>query len=68
MLAWPGLPAAAKLKGLGVRRLSAGSGIAKVVLSRVHAMNWAFLAGGDSEPLSEGALNNPGINRLMKRG
>jgi hypothetical protein len=48
--------------------LSAGSGIAKVVPSRVHAMNRAFLAGGDSEPLSEGALNNPEINRLMKRG
>jgi hypothetical protein len=48
--------------------LSAGSGIAKVVPSRVQAMNRAFLAGGDSEPLSEGALNNPEINRLMKRG
>jgi len=68
ILAWPGVPAAEKLKELGVRRLSAGSGIAKVVLNQVHAMSRAFLADGRSERFQEGALGNPEINRLMRRG
>ncbi len=67
VLAWPGLPPASQLKELGVRRLSAGSGIAKVVLNNVYTMTQAFLADGRSEPLSPGRLNNPEINRLMRR-
>jgi len=67
VLAWPGVPAAGKLKELGVRRLSAGSGIAKVVLNRVHAMSQAFLVDGRSEPFAEGGLQNPEINGLMRR-
>jgi 2-methylisocitrate lyase-like PEP mutase family enzyme len=68
VLAWPGLPPASRLKELGVRRLSAGSGIAKVVLNRVHAMARAFLADGSSTPFDEGALGNAQINGLMRRG
>jgi 2-methylisocitrate lyase-like PEP mutase family enzyme len=68
VLAWPGVPPADRLKELGVRRLSAGSGIAKVVLNTVHAMTQTFLADGRSEPFNAGALNNPEINRLMRRG
>lgn len=67
VLAWPGLPAAERLKELGVRRLSAGSAIAKAVLNNAHTMTQAFLAGGRSEPFDEGALNNSEINRLMRR-
>jgi len=67
VLAWPGLPRAARLKELGVRRLSAGSGIAKVVLNRVHAMTEAFLADGDAAPFNEGALRNPELNGMMRR-
>ncbi len=67
ILAWPGVPPAQKLKELGVRRLSAGSGIAKVVLNRVHAMSQAFLADGRSEPFGEGSLGNPELNRMMRR-
>ena len=52
VLAWPGVPAAEKLKGLGVRRLSAGSGIAKVVLNDVYTMTRAFLADGRSDPFN----------------
>jgi hypothetical protein len=52
---------------LGVRRLSAGSGIAKLVMSNVHAMTQAFLADGRSETFDEGSLSNPEINRLMQR-
>jgi 2-methylisocitrate lyase-like PEP mutase family enzyme len=67
VLAWPGLPSADKLRELGVRRLSAGSGIAKVVLNNVHTLAQAFLSDGGSAPFSAGALNNPEINRLMRR-
>jgi 2-methylisocitrate lyase-like PEP mutase family enzyme len=67
VLAWPGVPPADKLKALGVRRLSAGSGIAKVVLNHVHTMTQAFLADGRSEPFAAGGLSNPELNRLMRR-
>jgi 2-methylisocitrate lyase-like PEP mutase family enzyme len=67
VLAWPGLPAAARLKELGVRRLSAGSGIAKVVLSGLYATTRAFLGDGRSEPLTEGLLDYAEMNRLMRR-
>jgi len=67
VLAWPGVPPAHRLEALGVRRLSAGSGIAKVVLNNVHAMAQAFLSDGRSEPFDAVALSNPAINRLMKR-
>jgi hypothetical protein len=67
ILAWPGVPPADKLKELGVRRLSAGSGLAKVLLNRLRAMSQAFLADGRSEAFDEGSLRNPEINGLMRR-
>jgi len=66
VLAWPGVPPADTLRALGVRRLSAGSGIAKVVLNHVHTMAQDFLATGRSEPLNAGALKNPDLNALMR--
>jgi 2-methylisocitrate lyase-like PEP mutase family enzyme len=68
VLAWPGLPDAERLTELGVRRLSAGSSIAKVVLNHVHAMTQTFLADGRYDPFAEGGLENPEINDLMRRG
>ena len=65
LLAWPGLPPVARLKTLGVRRLSAGSGLAKVMLNRSFDMAQAFLAEGHSEAFSGGEL--PNINSLMRR-
>jgi 2-methylisocitrate lyase-like PEP mutase family enzyme len=67
VLAWPGLPAAGRLAELGVRRLSAGSGIAKVVVNKAYGLAQEFLAEGRAEPFNEGTLNNPEINRLMRR-
>jgi 2-methylisocitrate lyase-like PEP mutase family enzyme len=67
LLAWPGLPDGATLQRLGVRRLSAGSGIGKVVLNHAHDLAKAFLAEGRSEPFSAGALANPQINELMRK-
>jgi 2-methylisocitrate lyase-like PEP mutase family enzyme len=68
VLAWPGLPPASRLKELGVRRLSAGSGIAKVIANRTHALAQGFLATGASAPFNEGTLDNAYINRAMRRG
>ncbi len=67
-LAWPGLPDAAALEKIGVRRLSAGSGIGKVILGRTFTMAKAFLADGSSEPFSEGPLSNPDINGMLRKG
>ena len=67
VLAWPGLPAAERLKALGVRRLSAGGGPGKAVLNHLHAMVQAFLADGDPNTFQPGGLTSPEINRLMRR-
>jgi len=66
LLVWPGLPDAARLKTLGVRRLSAGSGLAKAALSHTHAMATAFLETGRSDPFAVGPLAQTNINTLMK--
>ncbi|MGH6878817.1 MAG: isocitrate lyase/PEP mutase family protein, partial [Rhizomicrobium sp.] len=68
VLAWPGLPDAARLEELGVRRLSAGAGLAKASLGRTYELAEAFLRDGRSNPFFEGALASVGMNALMKTG
>jgi len=65
LLAFPGLPDAQTLGGLGVRRLSAGSGVCGATWGRAAALTRGFLADGRSEPLMEGALGWGEINALM---
>lgn len=65
LLAFPGLPGAADLKRLGVRRLSAGSGLASAAYGRVATLARAFLADGASEPMMEGGLPWSEMNALM---
>jgi 2-methylisocitrate lyase-like PEP mutase family enzyme len=65
VLAWPGLPPAAELARLGVRRLSAGSGITEAVWGRAAGLARAFLSEGQSDPLSEGAMSFGEINALV---
>jgi 2-methylisocitrate lyase-like PEP mutase family enzyme len=65
LLAFPGLPDAKTLEALGVRRLSAGSGICSAAMGRAAALTRGFLADGRSEPLSEGALGWAEMNALM---
>lgn len=65
LLAYPGLPDARTLAGLGVRRLSAGSGIVGATWGRAAALTEAFLNDGRSEPLGEGALGWSEVNALM---
>ena len=66
VLAWEGLPAAADLAKLGVRRLSAGSGIAEAVWGRAAALAKAFLQDGVSEALVDGAMGYGAINAISK--
>lgn len=59
-----GLPAAAELVELGVRRLSAGSDLAEACFGRIRSLASAFLIDGASEPLSEGAIPYPEVQAL----
>jgi 2-methylisocitrate lyase-like PEP mutase family enzyme len=68
LLAYPGLPDATTLKGLGVRRLSAGSGVCSAIWGRAAALTRGFLADGRSEPLMEGAMGWAEVNALMPQG
>jgi 2-methylisocitrate lyase-like PEP mutase family enzyme len=65
VLARPGLPAASELAALGVRRLSAGSGIAQAALGRIRSLTTSFLQAGSSDPLAEGAVPYAEVQELM---
>lgn len=67
-LAWPGLPPLGRLKEIGVRRLSAGSGIAKASLDHTYHLTQAFLSEGRSEPLTEPLAIPGGLNGNMRKG
>jgi len=67
VIAMQGLPSAARLKEIGVRRLSAGTGVAKVSLNRTYELAQAFLAEGNSEPLAVPSLIPNGLNAAMRR-
>ena len=56
VMAWPGLGNAVELGRLGVRRLSAGSGVSQVLWGRAEALARDFLESGRSEPLAEGSM------------
>lgn len=65
VLARPALPAAPALAALGVRRLSAGSGIAQALFGKASSLVTDFLRNGDSSSLSNGAMTYADINALM---
>jgi 2-methylisocitrate lyase-like PEP mutase family enzyme len=60
-----GLPHAAELAALGVRRLSAGGDLAEAAYGRVRSLAAAFLRDGASEPLAEGAMPYPEVQSLL---
>jgi 2-methylisocitrate lyase-like PEP mutase family enzyme len=66
VLAQPGLPRAAELFLLGVRRLSSGSGLNQAAYGRARALAAAFLQDGASDPLREGCMPYAEINALMQ--
>jgi 2-methylisocitrate lyase-like PEP mutase family enzyme len=53
---WPGVPSADELHKLGVRRLSAGSGIPQALWAVAADMAKGFLATGNAGPLIEKAM------------
>jgi 2-methylisocitrate lyase-like PEP mutase family enzyme len=68
VLAWPGLPDAAKLKSLGVRRLSAGASLGRATFGYMRSLAEDFLRDGRSQPFGEGPHANMSVNALMQRG
>jgi 2-methylisocitrate lyase-like PEP mutase family enzyme len=67
VMARAGLPEAAGLKALGVRRLSSGGDLAEALYGRLRDLAAGFLSSGDSEPLDHGAMSYPELNALMAR-
>ena len=65
VMAWPGLPAPAELERMGVRRLSAGAGIAAAVVAKTAALAATFLKTGAFEGAVEAPLAYGEINALM---
>ena len=61
-----GLPPAAKLKALGVRRLSAGGGVGRAALGYAYTIARDFLQTGRSELFGEGPAVALNLNELMK--
>ena len=50
-----------------MRRLSAGTGIAKSSLGRTYELAQVFLRDGRSQPFGEGSLANVNLNALILR-
>lgn len=66
-MAYPGLPDAAGLRELGVRRLSAGAAVAAAALGRARSRARAFLADGVSEALFDENVEYGPTNALFPR-
>lgn len=66
VLAWPGLPPAAELAALGVRRVSTGSALAQGAWGRAAALARSFLADGTTAPLFEATLPYGDANALFR--
>jgi 2-methylisocitrate lyase-like PEP mutase family enzyme len=60
VMGWTGVPKAADLQAMGVRRLSAATNIARAAWAAANAAAKAFLDGGDSEALT--ARGEPGAD------
>lgn len=65
LMAYPGLAPAAELERLGVRRLSAGSGIAQMLWGQAGKLAQDFLDSGRSESMAEGAMPYPQLQALF---
>jgi 2-methylisocitrate lyase-like PEP mutase family enzyme len=66
VLGLPGLPSPEALQGLGVRRLSAGSGIAEFLYGAMASLTKSFLQNGKLDSHDIKALTYGEINALLK--
>ncbi len=62
VIAWPGLPPAAELRRLGVRRVSAGSWLPQQLWQTTRRLVSAFLASGEAGALLDGAAPYAEVN------
>lgn len=67
VLVLPALPPAAELRRLGVRRLSAGTSIAKAVNSLIRQLATGLLGDGDSEEVYSHITDETDMNSLFPR-
>jgi 2-methylisocitrate lyase-like PEP mutase family enzyme len=67
ILAWDGVPDAATLAKLGVRRLSAGGWVARAAYNRAYNDARAFLAEGRVGIFTSPEISVPPLNDLMRR-
>ena len=65
LLAWPGLPTVNELAQLGVRRLSAGSGIPQMAWQQVAHLAETFLAEGDSGLFTKDYMSHGRLQQLF---
>lgn len=65
IMARPGAPAAAQLRDLGVRRLSAATGLFNVAMASAREAAEDFLRDGDSEALWQRRGSPPDYNKLF---
>ena len=65
VLVWARLPPVSELAALGVRRVSAGSGIASAVHGLTRRAARAFLDGSGYQAIFEGAVPYPELNALF---
>lgn len=68
VMAWPGLADAEALGKLGVRRLSAGSSIAQVLLGAARQLGQDFLQTGSSAPKLDTFMNYAELQALFPAG
>jgi 2-methylisocitrate lyase-like PEP mutase family enzyme len=66
VLGFPGLPSPEELKALGVRRLSAGSGIAEFLYGAMASLTKSFLQSGKLDTHDLKALTYGEVNALLK--
>ena len=65
LLAWPGLPKVNELAKLGVRRLSAGSGIPQIAWQQVAHLAETFFAEGDSDLFTKDYMAHSRLQQLF---
>jgi 2-methylisocitrate lyase-like PEP mutase family enzyme len=67
VMAWSGFPNGDELGTLGVRRLSAGSGISQVLWDKARELATDFMQSGRSDPLSEKSMPYGHLQELFPR-
>ena len=68
IMGWPGVPAAAELEALGVRRLSSATGVFRAAYAQVIHATEAFLRDGNATALAAAGEGVPNLNARFTAG